>query len=111
MVCTDCGGRGQIRQIFTCPVCNGRYYVPRDPPIQVRCPHCSSLLLVSWTAIQVVERGNVPVPAPGSKIALGAVGGGALGLVMGGPVGGVIGVLVGLVIGAATEAPIEAGEV
>jgi hypothetical protein len=110
MICPLCKGRGTIRHVFTCPVCNGRYYVPRDPPIQVRCPHCNSLLLTYWDRIYVIERGTVPMPPPGSKVPLGAIGGGILGLVIGGAIGGLIGLLIGGAIGRAAEAPLEAKE-
>ncbi|MEM2293613.1 MAG: hypothetical protein QXX41_10100 [Nitrososphaerota archaeon] len=110
MVCSVCEGRGQIRHVFSCPVCNGRYYVPRDPPIRVRCPHCNSSLLTNWASIHVIERGTIPIPPPGSKVPLGAIGGGTLGLVIGGPAGGLIGLLIGGVIGLITEAPLEAKE-
>jgi len=110
MGCPVCNGTGKIRQAFSCPVCSGRYYVPKDPPVQVRCPHCGSLLLTCWDIIQVVERGAVPIPPPGSKVPLGAVGGGTLGLVIAGPIGGLIGAIMGGVIGVAAEAPLEARE-
>jgi RNA polymerase subunit RPABC4/transcription elongation factor Spt4 len=110
MVCPLCEGKGKIRYVFSCPVCNGRYYVPRDPPIRVRCPHCNSLLLTNWDSIYVIERGAIPIPPPGSKFPLGAIGGGALGLVIGGPIGGLIGLLIGGMIGLAADAPLEARE-
>jgi len=106
-----CGGRGAIRLAFSCPVCNGRYYVPRDPPVRVRCPHCGSLLWTTWEGVQVDERGTVPIPAPGSRAPLGAIGGGLLGLALGGPVGGLIGAIIGGAIGVAAEVILEAAEV
>ena len=57
-----------------------------------------------------MERGTVPIPPPGSKVPLGAIGGGTLGLVIAGPVGALIGAVIGGAIGAASEAPLEAGE-
>jgi hypothetical protein len=108
--CSFCGGTGVIRQTFSCPVCSGRYYVPRDPPVQVRCPHCGSLLMTHWNYVNVIRRGDVPIPRPGSKAPLGAIGGGTLGLAIGGPVGGLVGLLLGGVIGAVADAPIEAKE-
>lgn len=110
MDCPICLGKGSVRQAFSCPVCSGRYYVPRDPPVRVRCPHCSSLLMTYWEAIHVYERGTVPIPPPGSKVPLGAIGGGTLGLVIAGPIGGLIGAILGGAIGAAAEAPLEARE-
>lgn len=58
----------------------------------------------------MLERGTVPIPAPGSKVPLGLVGGGLLGLVLGGPIGGLLGAIAGGVVGAVTEAPLEARE-
>jgi len=110
MRCAVCGGRGVVEHAFTCPVCNGRYLVPRTPPVRVRCPHCGSLLLTAWETIQVYERGTAPIPPPGSKIPLGAIGGGAIGLVIAGPIGGLIGALVGGMVGVAAEAPLKARE-
>lgn len=108
--CPTCLGTGRIRPFFTCPVCNGRYYVPRDPPIRVRCPHCGSLLWTYWNIVEVVIRGTVPVPTPGSRIPLGAIGGGLLGLVLAGPPGAIVGALLGAVTGAAAEGVLEARE-
>lgn len=110
MRCPVCMGNGVVRHVFSCPVCNGRYYVPAEPPIRIGCPHCGSLLMTYWDSVNVVERGNVPIPPPGSKIPLGAIGGGTIGLVIAGPVGGFIGLIIGGVLGAATEAPLEARE-
>lgn len=84
--------------------------MPRDPPIRVRCPHCGSLLWTTWEAVQVYERGTVPIPAPGSRAPLGVVGGGLLGLALGGPVGALLGALIGGVAGAVAEVPLEARE-
>jgi len=84
--------------------------VPRDPPIRARCPHCGSLLMTEWVAVQVLERGRAPIPRPGSKAPLAAIGGGTIGLAVGGPVGGLIGFIVGGLIGAAAEAPLKALE-
>ena len=64
-----------------------------------------------WESIQVSERGTIPIPPPGSKVPLGAIGGGTIGLVVAGPIGGFIGLILGGVIGAAAEAPLEAREV
>ncbi len=111
MMCPICNGTGSIREAFHCPVCSGRYYVPRNPPIQTRCPHCGSLLMTYWNSVQVLERGTVPIPPPGSKTALGAIGGGTIGLAVGGPVGGFLGLIFGGILGAASEAPREAEEV
>jgi len=110
MRCAVCEGTGRVRHAFICPVCNGRYFLPRDPPLRVRCPHCSSLLWATWEIAQVYERGTAPIPPPGSRIPLGAIGGGTLGLVIAGPIGGLIGALIGGMIGVATEAPLEARE-
>jgi hypothetical protein len=109
-LCPVCRGRGEI-QVFSCPVCNGPYYMHRDPPIHVRCPHCSSILRTNWDSIQVLERGVTPFPPPGSKPPLGAVGGAALGLVIGGPIGGILGLVLGGLVGIAAENPLEAEEV
>jgi hypothetical protein len=110
VTCPDCGGTGSIRQAFPCPVCGGRYHVPRNPPIRVRCPHCSSLLWTDWQTVQILERRTIPIPAPGSRAPLGAIGGGLLGLALGGPLGGLIGFLIGGAAGVAAEAVIEARE-
>lgn len=110
-MCSTCNGIGKVRQAFKCPVCIGQYYVPRDPPIRVRCPHCGSVLLTDWTYVQVFQRGTVPVPAPGRKAPLGLIGGTLLGLALGGPGGGVVGAFLGLAAGAVAEAPKEAQEV
>jgi len=66
--------------------------------------------LTAWETIQVYERGTAPIPPPGSKIPLGAIGGGAIGLVIAGPIGGLIGALVGGMVGVAAEAPLKARE-
>lgn len=56
------------------------------------------------------ERGTLPIPRPGSKAPLGAIGGGTIGLALGGPVGGFIGLVLGGIMGAIAEAPLEARE-
>lgn len=84
--------------------------MPRDPPVRVRCPHCGSLIMTYWETVEVYKRGTVPIPAPGSRTPLGAIGGGLLGLVIGGPVGALLGAIAGGAIGAAAEAILEARE-
>jgi len=66
--------------------------------------------MVYWDSVQMLERGTTPIPPPGSKTALGAIGGGTIGLVVGGPIGGLVGLLFGGIIGAAAETPLEARE-
>lgn len=63
-----------------------------------------------WETVEVYKRGTVPIPAPGSRTPLGAIGGGLLGLVIGGPVGALLGAIAGGAIGAAAEAILEARE-
>ena len=60
--------------------------------------------------VRAVEVGTVPVPAPGTRGPLGAIGGGLLGLALGGPLGGLIGLLIGGAAGAASDTAIEAME-
>lgn len=108
--CPKCQGSGLIRPVFMCPVCGGGYSVPRDPPVRVRCPHCGSLLWTYWQTVQVDERGVVPIPTPGSRVPLGTIGGGLLGLAIGGPAGALIGGLLGLAAGVAAERVLEALE-
>lgn len=110
VTCPDCDGTGSIRQAFSCPVCGGRYYVPGDPPIRVRCPDCGSLLVTYTDDVRTVEVGTVPIPTPGTRCPLGAIGGGLLGLALGGPLGGLIGFLIGGAAGAVSDATAEARE-
>ena len=111
--CATCQGNGYIivRAKFTCPVCTGLFYLPRDPPIQVRCPHCNSLLyIIGKTDIHVMERGTVPFPPPASRWLAGGAGGALLGAAMGGPAGALIGGIVGALLGAASSVVLEAQE-
>jgi hypothetical protein len=72
--------------------------------MNVRCPHCSSLLYLDFDGrIVVMERGQIPTPAPGSKPALGAVGGLIVGGLIAGPIGALLGILAGATIGASVE--------
>lgn len=89
---------------FRCPVCSGHFFVRETPPRRVQCPHCSSILyLDSFGNIQISQRGRVPVPPPGSRPAVGAVGGALLGSAIGGPLGALVGFLAGAALGSSAE--------
>lgn len=60
--------------------------------------------------VRTIEVGTVPVPAPGARGPLGAIGGGLLGLALGGPLGGLIGLLLGGAAGVVSDATVEARE-
>jgi hypothetical protein len=53
--------------------------------------------------MSVFERGQIPVPAPGSRPAVGAIGGLVVGGLIGGPIGALLGMLAGGAVGASVE--------
>jgi len=111
--CSTCKGSGYIieRVRYTCPVCTGLFYLPRNPPIQVRCPHCNSLLyVISKTDIHDLKRGTVPFPPPASRWLAGGAGGALLGAAIGGPAGALIGGVVGALLGHGANVVLEAQE-
>lgn len=92
------------RWSFSCIMCSGRFYTLRPPPSTLRCPHCRSLVSVEFDGrIVVLEQGRIPVPAPGTRPAAGAVGGLIVGGLIAGPLGALLGMLAGGAIGASVE--------
>jgi DNA-directed RNA polymerase subunit RPC12/RpoP len=89
---------------FTCAVCNGRFFIRSPPPRRVRCPYCSSLIHIDeMNRLEIFERGQVPVPAPGTRPIAGALGGALLGGLVAGPIGAFLGLLAGGALGASAE--------
>lgn len=89
---------------FTCTVCSGRFFILNPPPRRVRCPHCSSLIYIDETnRFTILERGQPPIPAPGTRPVAGALGGALFGGIVAGPIGAFLGLLAGGVIGASVE--------
>jgi hypothetical protein len=89
---------------FTCPVCSGRFFTRSPPPRRIRCPHCFSLVTVDESGgFTVHERGQAPVPPPGTRPAAGAFGGALLGGVLAGPIGALLGLIFGGALGASAE--------
>jgi len=89
---------------FTCTVCKGRFFIRNPPPRTIRCPHCSSSIYIDYMGrITILERGQLPIPAPGTRPIAGALGGLLLGGVVAGPIGALLGLLAGGAIGASVE--------
>jgi hypothetical protein len=86
----------QERYDLTCPICNGRFFIRKMPPIKVRCPHSNSLLYISSDgSISVIECGT-----QSTTIRQGTVGGAVGGLILGGLIAGGEGALLGTLTGA-----------
>ena len=112
--CLTCQGRGHTieRVQYSCPVCTGLFYLPRDPPVRVRCPHSNSLLYVMGrNDIHVLKRGTEPLPSPASRWFVGGAGGALLGAAVGGPAGALVGAVIGALLGAGSNVVLEAQEV
>lgn len=93
----------QERYDFSCPVCNGRFFIRRTPPLQVRCPHSNSLLYVnSDGSISVLQIGKPPTTTKGGTGG-GALGGLLLGALLGGPAGALLGALAGAALGSSAD--------
>ncbi len=97
--------------VIVCPVCKGLIRVRRYG-VRIRCPHCGSILLASSrSSIMVLRRGQVPVPPPDARPALGALGGLLLGAALGGPLGAILGLIIGGGLGSSARGPLEGEEV
>lgn len=93
----------QERYDLTCPVCKGRFFIRKLPPIRVRCPHSNSLLYVrSDGNISIIEIENPPVTTRQGAVG-GALGGMVLGGLIAGGEGALLGTLSGAVLGSAFD--------
>src|ERR1041385_5939973 len=60
----------QERYDLSCPICDGRFFIRKMPPISVKCPHSySSLHISSDGSISVIEAGSRPTTTRGGSIA------------------------------------------
>ena len=116
-ICPYCGHTENYRRLeaieerweFNCPFCSRRFFIRRSPPITVRCPHCSSVILISSDGnMTILEHGQLP--PVGTAVAAGAVIGGLIGGVVAGPIGALLGLMAGGALGAASSV-LEATEV
>jgi len=87
---------------FICPLCKLRFFIAREPPLTVECPHCGSILrIVSVHQAPIVIKPGLRNPLPIFATALlGALLGAAVSKdkPMGAVAGGLIGALVGAVL-------------
>ena len=97
--------------VIVCPVCRGLVRIRRYG-VRIRCPHCGSILYV-WSKehVEVLRHGQVPLPPPEARPALGAIGGLLLGAALGGPLGAILGLIIGGGLGSSARGPLEGEEV
>jgi len=115
--CPVCGYEGVYSQsdaveegiyTFTCPVCRKRFYIAREPPVKVLCPHCNSTLYIPSARAEPVvvkaSEGQVPVAVAAAAL-LGALVGAVVsrGKLRGAVAGGLIGALIGAVVDSLSE--------
>ena len=93
----------QERYDLTCPVCKGRFFIRKLPPIKVICPYSSSLLYIrSDGNISIMEVGSPPATTRQGTVG-GALGGMVLGGLIAGGGGALLGTLTGAVLGSAFD--------
>ena len=96
---------------YTCPICGKRFFVAREPPLTVRCPHCGSLLRIEapGKAPRVIKESKSMPPTTVAMALLGAVVGaaGSRDRIRGAIAGGMIGALLGAVVDALSEPEAE----
>jgi len=116
--CPYCGYVGSYSSLeaieerweFGCPTCNRRFFTRKSPPINVRCPHCTSVLHIGGDgSLNVLVPGSVPSGPPVASVA-GATVGSLVGAIVAGPIGALLGLIAGGALGAAANVP-EAMEV
>jgi len=80
---------------YRCPVCSGPFYLSRQPPIVVKCPHCNSILKIENSKLVVKKKGSQPYI---SSTAIGGI----LGAMVGGAAtkGNAVAIIAGGIIGA-----------
>jgi len=93
---------------FTCPVCKLRFFIAREPPLTVECPHCGSILyIVSTYGEPIAVKANPR--SLSSAITTAALLGALLGALArrdkleGAIVGGFVGALIGAFIDTISE--------
>jgi hypothetical protein len=93
----------QERYDLSCPICKGRFFIRRMPPITIKCPHSNSLLYVSSDgSISVVRSGTQPTTTRGGTVT-GALGGLVLGALLAGTEGAFLGTLAGAALGSTSD--------
>lgn len=102
--CNSCGNDNshqtyevkQERYDFSCSFCYNPFFIRRNTPINVHCPHCSSSLNVNYEGqIIILQQGERPESRTNDSL-IGAIGG----LILGGAIGGGAGAVAGAILGA-----------
>ena len=111
IICNVCGKTNtylqyevqQERYDLTCPICDGRFFIRRMPPITARCPHSHSLLHIGSDGKMIVlEPGIQPATTRGSTFTA-ALAGLVFGALLAEGAGALLGTVAGAVLGASAD--------
>jgi hypothetical protein len=92
----------QERYDFSCPICNGNFFIRKMPPINVVCPYSGSYLHISSDGLVSIIKKGASQTIKGGTIT-GAFAGLVLGTLLAGAGGALIGTIAGSALGTALD--------